>query len=158
MGALAFLLIGFILCVGGVYIFMKSDDSAYNRTKKDVQEFRGEIKADITKLGSSIEALVDLSKSFKISCAKSFEELKDADNKMNNTIGALELELQRIKEKQNRIEVRAIPTTHTMKLEMSEPIPVEVYRKIQPKKKLSDDKTRHEVIKNVKKRMKQLSQ
>lgn len=129
MGIFAIFILGFVMCVGGLYVFLKSDDTAYNKTQQDVIAFRGEIKSQVTELSGLLKALIDSNQSFAAKCNQSFEELKDADSRLRNTAGALELEIQRLKEKQNKMAVRAIPTTHTVKLEMAGPIPVQIIQR-----------------------------
>lgn len=124
--SLAIFGLGFVLCVGGFYIFLKSDDTAFVKTQQDVIQFRGEIKTQLTELMGLIKGLDSSNKTFAEKCDQNFEALRDADSRLQNTVGALELEIQRLKEKQRKIEVRAIPTTQNINLKIEKPIPVQV--------------------------------
>ena len=129
VGIIAVFILGFVMCVGGLYVFLKSDETAYSKTQQDVIQFRGEMKSQVLELSGLIKILTKSNQDFAAKCDQSFEELKDADSRLHNSVGAMELEIKRIKEKQNKLEVRAIPTTHTVKIEMVKPMPVQIIQR-----------------------------
>lgn len=129
MTMVVFFVAAFISAIIGVYLFMKSDETAYNKASEQVKTLRADFKVDTDKIQKAVEDLSQGVKNFEGLCIQKMTELHDAQMKTDNQLRAMDLEILRLKEKIQKIQVRAVPTTHTVKLEISQPIPVKAVKR-----------------------------
>lgn len=121
-----FFISAFVLAVAGLIVYMKSDDVAYKKAVSDLADIRGELKTDAKEIQTNLVKLSEELATLQTTCVTKLNTLEDSLNKQENIVRALDLEVLRVKEKMNKMQVRAVPTTHTIKFEPIAPIPIQV--------------------------------
>ena len=121
MGAVILFLFSFAMAVFAVYTYMRSDDTAFNKAKADLELFNAEIRKHINQIHENADRAVTAQDELRKLIEGGFEAVRSDQMKTVNRMDALDLELTRVKEKINKINIRATPTTHTVKLEIVEP-------------------------------------
>lgn len=122
-------LFAIVLLIGAVFTFIKSDDTAFTKAQLDLREFRVEIQNGVKDLKANMEAGERSREELKGLIEKTFEDLNVKFQDQDNKVQAIDLELLRMKEKLNKINLRATPTTHTVRLEIIEPKKIEGSKK-----------------------------
>lgn len=126
MSAVIFFGAAFVLTIFGLFIFMKSDDTAFAKAQKQIAAANAENEIKTREIKEAILQVHTGLQDFKKECVGRLDEIQSAHDVLTNRVGAIDLEVQRVREKTKAMEVRAVPTTHTVKIEVQKPIPIEV--------------------------------
>lgn len=119
---------GFMLCIGGILFFLKSDDTAFEKTSREFGEFKTYMMKRLENQENAISLMTNTSTESFVKLGKSieqgFKESRDQVSKLRDQTLAMELEIQRLKEKTAKLHMKSIPSVHNINLTIDKPVPV----------------------------------
>lgn len=134
---------GFVMCVAGIFVFIKSDETAFSKAKEQISEMRGALTDSINKAIKESMAAQQLGNDERVESLirKVQEEMSKIDTHLNDTkadahaaqikSGANELEIRRIKEQLKELsKPHPVPPALPTKIEIfaKEAIPMDIIK------------------------------
>lgn len=122
---LIFFIAGFVFSVVGMLMYLKADDTTFKKTVSQMSEIQVEASNNYNKSQEALNRLTDELGKLQAEWLVELTRLKHANEQLRNKVEAIDLEVERLKEKTTARK----PTPANVSLTVTKPIPVEIIEK-----------------------------